>query len=224
MTMSYTKEIEARAVELRQAILTHPFITGIGDGTLDVESFKFYIRQDYLYLIDYSRVLAIASSRSPDLASMGWFADLLNQTLNHEMDLHRAYCAQFGISKKELEETKIAPATLAYTRFLLTLASDHSYPELIAGLLPCQWGYWEIGNQLSLAGMPQNAPLYQQWIQMYSALDFKGLAFWIRDLVDEVAQTQNKDTLAKMENAYRLSLKYEYSFWDMSYKKETWSV
>lgn len=218
--MSYTKEIESQSIELRQTILNHPFITGIGDGTLDVESFKFYIRQDYLYLIDYSRVLAITSSRSPDLVAMGWFANLLNETLNHEMSLHRNYCAQFGISRDELEETKMAPATLAYTRFLLTLASHHSYPELIAGLLPCQWGYWEIGNHLSLSGMPKNAPLYRQWIEMYSSPEFRDLAFWIRDLVDKVAATQNKETLAKMEHAYRLSLKYEYSFWDMSYKQE----
>ena len=83
--MSYTEEIESQSIELRQTILNHPFITGIGDGTLDVESFKFYIRQDYLYLIAYSRVLAITSSRTPDLVTMGWFANLLNETLNHEM-------------------------------------------------------------------------------------------------------------------------------------------
>ena len=222
--MRYTNDIETRAKGLRQAILKHPFITGIGDGTLDVESFKFYMRQDYLYLIEYSRVLAIASARSPDLVSMGWFANLLNETLNHEMELHRNYCAQFGISRKALVETDMAPATLAYTRFLLTLAYHHSYPELIAGILPCQWGYWEIGNHLNLAGMPHNAPLYQQWIEMYSAPDFRDLAFWIRSFVDKLATTQNKDALTKMESAYRLSLGYEFSFWDMSYKKETWLI
>ena len=222
--MSYTNDIELRSTKLRQSILKHPFITGIGDGTLDVESFKFYIRQDYLYLIDYSRVLAMASARSTDLDAMGWFANLLNETLNHEMELHRSYCAQFGISREELEETNVAPTTLAYTRFLLTLAYHHPYPELIAGLLPCQWGYWEIGDTLNRAGLPQNAPLYQQWIEMYASPNFRDLAFWIRNLTDKLAATQDRETLTKMESVYRLSLSYEYSFWDMSHKKETWSI
>ena len=69
--------------------------------------------------------------------------------------------------------------------------------------------------------MPKNAPLYRQWIEMYSTPEFRDLAFWIRDHVDKVAASQNKDTLDKMENAYRLSLNYEYSFWDMSYKQDT---
>ena len=222
--MSYTDAIELRATELRRSILEHPFITGIGDGTLDVESFKFYIRQDYLYLIDYSRVLAMASARSTDLVAMEWFANLLNETLSREMALHRNYCAQFGISREELEETNIAPTTLAYTRFLLTLAYHHSYPELIAGLLPCQWGYWEIGDNLNRDGLPKNAPLYQQWIKMYSSPAFRDLAFWIRNLVDKLSATQNRETLTKMESAYRLSLSYEYLFWNMSHKKEEWSI
>ena len=29
---------------------------------------------------------------------MGWFARLLDETLNVEMDLHRGYCAEFDIT------------------------------------------------------------------------------------------------------------------------------
>ena len=64
--MSFMDDLEAKALPVRQAILRHPFVTGIGDGTLDVDKFKFYVRQDYLYLIDYSRVVALAAARSPE--------------------------------------------------------------------------------------------------------------------------------------------------------------
>ena len=99
--MSFTDDIERKALPLRQAILSHPFITGVGDGTLPVEKFKHYVTQDYVYLIDYARAIALASARAPDLQTMGWFATLLDQTLNTEMDLHRSYCAEFGITKPE---------------------------------------------------------------------------------------------------------------------------
>ena len=93
---------------MRQAILQHPFVTEVGDGTLPVELFKNYVTQDYVYLIDYSRVLALASARAPNLADMSWFASLLDETLNKEMSLHRGYCQEFGISAEELESTTIS--------------------------------------------------------------------------------------------------------------------
>ena len=83
--MSFAEDIERAALPVRQAILAHPFITGVGDGTLPVERFKYYVLQDYVYLIDYSRVLALASARAPDLETMSWFAGLLDETLNTEM-------------------------------------------------------------------------------------------------------------------------------------------
>ena len=158
--MSFADDVEKAAEPIRLAILNHPFVTGIGDGTLDVEKFKFYVRQDYLYLVDYSRVLAMASARAPDLNTMAQFARLLHETLNTEIELHRSYCAQFGITARELEETRATPTTLAYTSFLLNVAYQGSYPELAASFLPCQWGYWEVADHLARRGGAQgSAPL-----------------------------------------------------------------
>ena len=222
--MSFADDVEAKAWPVRRAILEHPFVTGIGDGTLDIEKFKFYVRQDYLYLIDYSRVLALASARAPDLKTMGWFARLLDETLNTEMELHRSYCAKFGITAAELELTKPGPTTLAYTNFLLNMAYRGSYEELSASFLPCQWGYWEIGDHLARKGEPSSAPLYCEWIRMYVSPEYKALADWARSLADRLAMEASAQTLAKMEQSYITSLKYEYLFWDMAYNLEAWPV
>ena len=220
--MSFANDVEKVAEPVRRAILSHPFVTGIGDGTLDVEKFKFYVRQDYLYLIDYSRVLALASARAPDLDTMGRFARLLDETLNTEMELHRGYCAQFGITARDLEETRPAPTTLAYTSFLLNMAYQGSYPELVASFLPCQWGYWEVGAHLARRGEPSEAPLYRQWIRMYASQEYKSLADWARSLADRLAEEAGPAEVARMEEAYLASLRYEYMFWDMAYKMEVW--
>ena len=222
--LSFAENIETKAVPIREAILAHPFITGVGDGSLPVEKFKHYVEQDYLYLIDYSRVLAVASARAPDLETMGWFASLLDETLNTEMDLHRRYCAEFGITRERLEATRAAPTTVAYTSYLLKTAHQGSFGELVASLLPCQWGYWEIGDHLARRGEPQQAPLYCRWIQMYASQEFAALAREIRTLADRVAQDAGPLQTEAMGQAYLTSLRFEYQFWEMAYSLEQWAV
>lgn len=222
--MAFSDDVESKAEPIRRAILAHPFVTGIGDGSLDVEKFKFYVRQDYLYLIEYSRVLALASARAPDLDTQGWFARLLHETLNTEMELHRSYCARLGMGLQELEETQAAPTTVAYTNFLLNVAHQGSYPELAASFLPCQWGYWEIGDHLARLGEPDEAPLYAEWIRMYISPEYKALADWASSLADRLARDADAREAALMDQAYLTSLRYEYLFWDMAYKMEEWPV
>ena len=178
--MGFISNIEQRTLHIRQSILAHPFITGVGDGTLPLEKFKYYVVQDYVYLIDYSRVLALAAARALKLEDMSWFAGLLDETLNLEMSLHRGFCEEFGISAQELEAAEASPTTVAYTSFLLKTAHQGSFGELVASLLPCQWGYWEIGNHLLQQGLPKNAPLYAKWIEMYTSEEFADLANHIR--------------------------------------------
>ena len=220
--MGFCDDIERLTLPLMQGILSHPFVTGIGDGTLDVARFKHYISQDYAYLIDYGRALALCSARADDLETMSWFAKLLDETLNVEMDLHRGYCAEFGITAEELAATVAAPTTVAYTSFLLKVAYQGSFAELVAALLPCQWGYWEIGKYLAERGLPANAPLYAKWIEMYSNPEFAQLAGETRDLADRLGERAGPAELAAMGDAYVTCLRLERKFWDMGYNLEGW--
>ena len=222
--MGFIDGVEERALPVRRAILEHPFVRGIGRGDLDLDRFRHYIAQDYLYLIDYSRVLALGAARAPDLETMSWFAGLLHETLNAEMELHRGYCARFGISSEELEATLPAPTTVAYTSYLIRVASQGSFGELAASLLPCQWGYWEIGEHLDRLGPPANAPLYAEWVSMYSSAEFRDLALHLRELTDRIGTAASPDEQAAMENAYMTSLRLERQFWDMAWTLEWWPV
>ena len=215
--MGFITEIENQTLSIRQAILEHPFITGIGDGSLPVDRFKYYVIQDYVYLIDYSRALAIASARAIDLQDMSWFAGLLDETLNQEMALHRSYCQEFGINLQELESVEPASTTKSYTNFLLKTAYQGSFGELVASLLPCQWGYWEIGDHLLKRGLPTSAPLYAQWIKMYTSEEFTELAHQIREMADRIGGGAGLAEQAAMRQAYTDSVRLEHRFWDMAY-------
>ena len=218
--MGFITEIENQTLSIRQAILEHPFITGIGDGSLPVDRFKYYVIQDYVYLIDYSRALAIASARAIDLQDMSWFAGLLDETLNQEMALHRSYCQEFGINLQELESVEPASTTKSYTNFLLKTAYQGSFGELVASLLPCQWGYWEIGDHLLKRGLPTSAPLYAEWIKMYTSEEFTELAHQIREMADRIGGGAGLAEQAAMRQAYTDSVRLEHRFWDMAYGLE----
>ena len=218
--MGFITEIENQTLSIRQAILEHPFITGIGDGSLPVDRFKYYVIQDYVYLIDYSRALAIASARAIDLRDMSWFAGLLDETLNQEMALHRSYCQEFGINLQELESVEPASTTKSYTNFLLKTAYQGSFGELVASLLPCQWGYWEIADHLLKRGLPTSAPLYAEWIKMYTSEEFTELAHQIREMADRIGGGAGLAEQAAMRQAYTDSVRLEHRFWDMAYGLE----
>ena len=222
--MGFIADIERRSQSIRQAILVHPFVTGVGDGTLPVKKFRYYVAQDYSYLIDYSRVLALASARAPRLDDMSWFAGLLDETLNVEMELHRSFCQEFGINAEELEATVASPTTVAYTSFLLKTAHQGSFGELVASLLPCQWGYWEIGNHLLKQGLPQAAPLYAKWIEMYTSEEFAALADHMREMAGRIGDEAGPAEQAAMGQAYLTSVRLEHQFWDMAYGLEAWGV
>src|ERR1039458_378061 len=156
MAERFTERLRQKAAGVWEAQHQHPFVRGIGDGTLSLESFKFWLRKDYVFLIEYARPLARAAARSPDLETMNRFATLLKETVETEMNLHRAYAAEFGISCEELEREPPAPATRGYTDFLLRVGALGDFAELVAALLPCIWAFSEIGQRLSSQPAPSD--------------------------------------------------------------------
>jgi thiaminase len=119
-------------------------------------------------------------ARAPRLELMERFAELAHSSLRTEMDLHRAYAADWGISRGELERERPHPATRAYTDFLLRTAALGDFSELVAALLPCMWGYSELGQRLAQDRRPAEER-YARWIEMYSGEEFAKLARWCRE-------------------------------------------
>jgi thiaminase/transcriptional activator TenA len=215
--MSFSDELREAATEIWEAQHEHPFVRGIGDGTLDPERFRFYVRQDYLFLIEYGRLLALACARAPRLELMQRFADLAQSTLRTEMELHRVYADEWGIPREELEVEPIAPATRAYADFLLRTAALGDFGELVAALLPCMWGYSELGRRLAERGRPANE-LYARWIDMYAGDDFSELASWCLKICDETAAGAGAEGRSRMRDAFVESSRHELAFWDAAWR------
>ncbi len=222
--MGFSNELRQKGAPIWDREKQHPFVTGIGDGSLPQDRFRYYMRQDYIFLIDFCRAISLAVAKAQSVEDMGWFARLLHETLNTEMSLHVSFCKDFGISEEELKGTQPSPTTLAYTRHLIQTAFSGGVGEIATAILPCSWGYCEIGQTLYDRGLPAEQPLYSRWIEMYNSQEFADLAGWLRSFIDRVALESGEQELKRMEEAFLVSSQYEYIFWDAAYRMEEWPI
>src|ERR1700721_1906611 len=136
---SYSARLWESIGDIYRAILAHPFITGLTDGTLPAESFAFYVVQDALYLQDYARALAAVGSRAPTSDAMQMFARHAADAVAAELELHATLLTQLGISAEDVKRAQQAPTNRGYTAYLLATAHTGSYAEGVAGVLPRCW-------------------------------------------------------------------------------------
>jgi thiaminase/transcriptional activator TenA len=182
--------------------LRHPFVRGIADGSLPPERFRSWLEQDWLFLQDYVRVFARLAWQAP-AAHLGDLVDLAHSTWHEEMSLHRSLAAPFDA---DLDGAVKGPACKAYTAFLLDAAAD--YGRGLAALLPCMWGYSELGQRLAVevaAGSP-----YQPWVQTYADPGFAALARRCAEMLD-----QARPDRAVAEAAFIEAMTHELAFWDV---------
>ena len=223
MSEHFSDRLRRTADPIWRAQHAHPFVRGVGQGNLDRERFEYWVRQDYCFLVEYCRLFALAAARSPDLPTLTRFAELLRATAVTEMSLHRELAAGLGISEAELEGEPMAPTTQAYTDFLVRTATTGDFAELCAALLPCMWGFSEIGLELALGPRPADTRL-AAWIDAYADPDFAALADWCRGLVDRLGANAPPAALQAMEAAFMTSSRYELAFWGMAWRLERWPV
>jgi thiaminase/transcriptional activator TenA len=220
----FSAQLRTLAEPIWQRELEHPFVRGLGDGTLAVESFAYYLQQDYVFLIEYCRVFALASAKAADLGTMQSFAKLLGGTLEVEMALHRDYCSRFGLTPEMLERTIPSAITLGYTNHLLAVAYGGSLADIVAAILPCQWGYAEIGSVLARQANRGAETRYREWIKMYSSPEFIAGAQALRGLLDRMTRGWPPSATEPLKRHFLTSSRFEYLFWDMAYTRESWPL
>jgi thiaminase (transcriptional activator TenA) len=221
MSSGFTGEMRARTDSIWSAIHAHPFVRGIGDGTLSRDRFQVYLEQDYVYLIDFSRVIALAVAKAETLEEMRRFSRLLEATLAQEMELHRRACASFGMDLARLERTEPGLVTAAYTSGLLRVCYEGRASDILAALLPCAAGYVEIAGRLRERGLPSKAH-YRDWIETYISPEMIALAEWLARRMDDSARESAAADRQRWLGLYRTSARLELLMFDTSWEKSPW--
>jgi len=220
--MAFTHELWKTIEPIYAAILDHPFVRGLTDGSLPRESFRFYAVQDALYLREFARALSLAAARAPRDDWIIMFNEHAAGALKVERALHESFFRDFGLTPADVAATPLAPTNLAYTSYLLAVAYGGGFHEAIAALLPCYWIYWEVGKELERAG--SRDPLYTRWIGTYASQEFGALVSAVIDAVDAVASRLPPPEVEAMRRHFVVTSRYEWMFWEMGWRRETWPV
>jgi thiaminase (transcriptional activator TenA) len=220
--MGFSAELWKSITPVYEAILSHPFLAGLTDGTLDRESFKFYVVQDALHTREFARALSVAAARAPQDEWIVTFNQQAAGALKVERTLHEGFFKQWGFGAEQLGATPMAPTNLAYTSFLLATAYGRTFHEALAALVPCYWIHWEVGKELERKGSPE--PLFQSWIATYASEEFGRLAQAVIEATDLTAARLLPADLDAMRRCFVAASRYEWMFWEMGWRRESWPI
>ena len=200
------------------ACMQHPFVTGIGDGTLPVEKFQYFMLQDYLYLFDYAKVFALGVVKAQDRKLMQTFSQNVHSILNGEMNIHRAYMQRLGITEEQVSAVKPALDNVSYTHYMLAVADMGGPAEIVASILACSWSYAEIGQALAKIPGAAEHPFYGEWIQGYASEDYAAGNQALIELTDTLSQGMTEAEIARLEDIFVNCSRYELGFWGMAWE------
>lgn len=216
--MKTSERLHEAARPVWEKCLSHPFVKGIGDGTLPAENFKYFMLQDYLYLFEYAKVFALGVVKSRDQELMRTFARNVDEILDGEMKVHRSYMKRLGITEKQVFEVKPALDNLSYTNYMLAVANAGGPQEIVASILACSWSYAEIGQSLiKIPGAAEHA-FYGEWIKSYASSEYAAVNDALIALMDKLTKGAGEEQLAYLTEVFVNCSRYELGFWDMSWE------
>ena len=198
----------------------HEFVNKLSDGSLNKTYFLNYLKQDYLFLIQFSKAWSLAILKSDNLEEMKIAASTVNELINFEMGLHIGLCEKYGISKFDLENTEEENENIAYTRYVLELGYSGDFLDLLSALAPCVLGYGEIG--INLKGSNPKISMYRKWIETYSSSEYQNVCFNVGKLIDKSFQLRlgenytNTYKWKKANQIFKKATSLEVDFWNMA--------
>lgn len=215
-----TDEMWAEARPVYEKTLAHPFLRGLAGGTLPRSRFRFYLVQDSHYLRVFARVLSALAAKAP---RADWARTLDRRaaaTLRTEQELHGGLLRSFGVAPEAARAAPMAPTAYAYGNHLLAAALGEPFAYGLAAALPCYRIYWEAGQELKKRGSPD--PGYQRWINTYAGAEFGQVVRKLLEMMDEAAAGLDAEARRAVRQRFAASVRYEYLFWDMAWREETW--
>ena len=217
--MKFSEVLFSEVKKIWDGYLEHPFVKGIGEGTLDKEKFKNYLIQDYLYLKDYAKVFAMGLVKAETMKEMKIYNESIKGVLDDETAVHVNYLKDFGLSTEEVEAYKSELTTESYTNYMLGIALKGDSKDIAMTIMPCTWSYYYIGKHLYETykeNLKDN--FYAPWIEGYASNEFRECAQeWI-DYIDDICKDISEVKKEKLKDIFIKSSLYEMEFWNMANK------
>ena len=215
--MKWSEQTWKKTESLYQSILALPFITELSSGILAKEKYRFYMAQDSLYLEHFGEALSLIAVRNNDKQYVLDFIRFVENAFVAEHALHESFLKDFEVTNKGILE----PVGHHYVHYLKSTVALEPIEVAMAAILPCFWLYEKIGKHLFENQKSDNNP-YQKWIDTYSENEFTLAAQQVISFCDKAAKNTSSDIRKRMTNAFIVSCKMEYLFWQAAYSLKKW--
>ncbi|MCS7117358.1 MAG: TenA family protein, partial [Thaumarchaeota archaeon] len=167
------------------------------------------------------RAVATVGTKAPDDDSAVILLENAKGALSVERaSLHEFLTSEWKMSWEEVLSAPMNPTNLAYTNYLLSVASLRPFEEGLAAILPCFWVYFEVGRELVKRGSP--VPAYRRWIDTYSSPEYERAVMSVVELSERSFSGLTGEGFRRVKLHFRVSTIYEYVFWDAAYRMERW--
>ena len=150
--MAFSNQLRNSVNEIWENVVTHEFVTQLGDNTLPRPTFDIYFDQDYLFIKDWLILLSMAASKSPDFESARQIVAFLHLGLGGEEELFQEAFKERGLSAGQVDQLEYRPTTLHYSGYLRTVAYSGRFVDLLVAMLAMEWPYLDWATRLDQAG------------------------------------------------------------------------
>ena len=219
--MKVVDKLRKDAYSIWKEIIKHPFVVELVSGKLPIKKFKFYILQDYNYLITAMKNFAIIASKAPSVENMREVIDILNLEAKSEFDGYKDFLDRLGYTLEDASKIIPIPVSVSYSSFLLSTSSLKSYAEAITSVLPCFWSYAEIADHYKKRLNTNTNQLYKDWLEVYGIHSYLRLVDKMKNLVNDAGEGFPYE---KLKSVFITASRYEYMFWEAVYKQHEWPV
>ena len=218
--MKMTERLLLATKDIWQQYNNHPFVTGIQDGTLDKEKFRYYMIQDYLYLEDYAKTFAVGVAKAKSLRIANLFAKYI-PVMNGELNVHDGYLARLGVTQEEIASTPRSLDNLSYTSYMLRVAYEEGEAEILAAILSCAYSYEVIAKKI-VENNPAsiNNEFYGDWIKGYVSDGYSEENIILLEELNRLTENYTEQQIQHLIDIFVACSRYELAFWEMSWMLE----
>ena len=190
----------------------HKFLSDLVNNKLPSKNFKKYLIQDYIFLQQFLKILALSVYKSNSLEEINRSVNFI-KGIDHEIKLHVNYCKKWKIPLRSLSNIKVQRANSAYTDHVLSVGKNGNNLDIFSSLSPCIIGYGEIGFKLSKIKNWEKSK-YSSWIKMYSSKEYQQVAKDNIDYLDILFKSSKNKNFNKLKSNFKKSTILERNFWE----------
>ena len=190
----------------------HKFLSDLVSNKLPDKYFKNYLIQDYVFLQQFLRILALSVYKSKSFEEINRSVNFI-KGIDHEIKLHINYCKKWKISLKSLNNIVVEKANSAYADYVLGVGKNGDNLDIFSCLSVCIIGYGEIGFNLSKIKNWKKSK-YNSWIKMYSSKKYQQIAKDNIEYLDILLKNNKGKKLNTLKRNFKKSTTLERNFWE----------